>query len=57
MALLPLRGQEPGLLTLFVQIMAGIFVYGLFVVLLDIAGLRGLVLTYLRPMVQRLRTL
>jgi O-antigen/teichoic acid export membrane protein len=57
MALLPLRDQEPGLLTLFVQIMAGVFVYGLFVVLLDIAGLRGLVLTYLRPMVQRLRTL
>jgi len=57
MALLPLRSQEPGFLTLFVQVMAGIFVYGLFVVLLDIAGLRGLVLTYLRPMVQRLRTL
>jgi len=57
MALLPLRSQEPGFLTLFVQVMAGIFVYGLFVVLLDIAGLRGLVLTYLRPMVQRLRTI
>jgi O-antigen/teichoic acid export membrane protein len=57
LALLPLRSQEPGIMTLFVQISAGIFVYALFVVVLDIAGLRGLVLTYLRPMVQRLRTL
>jgi len=56
-ALLPLRMQEPGLVTLAVQIAAGIFVYALFVVMLDIAGLRGLVLNYLRPMVQRLRTL
>jgi hypothetical protein len=40
-----------------VQISAGVFVYALFVVVLDIAGLRGLVLSHLRPMVQRLRAL
>ena len=55
--LLPFREQEPGIVTLTVQISAGVFVYALFVVLLDIAGLRALVLSYLRPVVQRLRTL
>lgn len=55
--LLPFREQEPGIVTLMVQISAGVFVYAFFVVMLDIAGLRGLVLSYLRPMVQRLRTL
>ncbi len=56
-ALLPFRAEAPGIVTLIVQVMAGVFVYGLLVVLLDIAGLRALVLGYLRPVVQRLRTL
>ncbi|WP_020177281.1 lipopolysaccharide biosynthesis protein [Methyloferula stellata] len=56
-ALLPFREQEPGVVTLLVQISAGVFVYAFFVVMLDIAGLRGLVLNYLRPVVRRLRTL
>jgi O-antigen/teichoic acid export membrane protein len=55
--LLPLRSQVPGFVTLAVQISLGVVVYSLCVVIMDIAGLRGLVLAYVRPMVQRLRTL
>ena len=54
--MLPLRSQPPGFLVLVAQIAGGIAVYGALVALFDIAGIRTLVATRLRPMVARFRT-
>ncbi len=53
--LLPLRAHAPGILILAAQIVAGVSVYGALVMLLDIAGLRGLVVGRLRPGVARFK--
>ena len=48
-ALLPLRAHPPSLPTLLLQVAAGIAVYGTLVALLDVAALRTLAMTRLRP--------
>ena len=53
--LLPLRVREPGVLVLVSQILAGVSVYGALVMLLDIAGLRALVVGRMRPAVTRFK--
>ncbi len=40
-ALLPLRGAEPGVATLTLQVVCGLTIYAAFVVVFDIAGLRA----------------
>ncbi|MBE7220589.1 MAG: lipopolysaccharide biosynthesis protein, partial [Caulobacteraceae bacterium] len=54
-ALLPLRESEPGVTVLAMQIVAGVGVYGALVMLLDIAGLRAVVMGRLRPSVASFR--
>jgi O-antigen/teichoic acid export membrane protein len=53
-ALLPLRGHDPGFVTLIEQVLAGTVIYGLFVACCDIANLRSILLARLRPIVARL---
>jgi O-antigen/teichoic acid export membrane protein len=48
-ALLPLREHHPGLITLMEQVLAGIVVYGLFIVCCDIANIREILIARLRP--------
>lgn len=48
-AVAPLRGMRPGFVTLVVQAGSGILVYGALSLLFDIAGLRALLLSRLRP--------
>jgi O-antigen/teichoic acid export membrane protein len=50
-ALLPLREHHPGLITLMEQVLAGIVVYGLFIVCCDIANIREILIARLRPIV------
>ncbi|WP_026606595.1 lipopolysaccharide biosynthesis protein [Methylocapsa acidiphila] len=47
-ALLPMRENEPGFLTLALQIAAGVAVYAVFVMGFDVAGLREITLARLR---------
>lgn len=47
-ALLPMRDRDPGVVTLIVQIAAGVAVYALIVMSADIAGLRAITLARLR---------
>jgi len=54
---LPMRSQEPGLATLFEQIATGIIIYAVVVLGLDVAGLRGIMLTRLRLTFARTKTL
>ena len=54
-ALLPLRGQPPGVLILVAQVGFGILVYGALVAALDIAGLRSLLVERLAPLGTRVR--
>jgi O-antigen/teichoic acid export membrane protein len=51
--LLPLRNRDPGLITLAEQVLGGIVVYGLFVVCCDVANIRSILITRLRPIVAR----
>ncbi len=51
--LLPLRHHDPGLLTLIEQVVAGIIVYGLFVVCCDVANIREILIARLRPIMAR----
>jgi O-antigen/teichoic acid export membrane protein len=53
LALSPMRAMEPGFLTLFLEIGAGVAVYGLMVAAFDIAGLRTLILAWLRARLSR----
>jgi len=53
-ALLPLRDQEPGFVTLVLQVSAGIIVYAFFVFAFNIADLRGLLLPILQMAARRL---
>ena len=46
-ALLPLRAMDPGWVTLLMQVVLGTLVYGGFVALFDLAGLRSLALAHL----------
>ncbi len=55
-ALFPLRSWEPGLLTLLVQILAGIVIYGAIVATFDACGLRAIALTVLRFRQPRLKS-
>jgi O-antigen/teichoic acid export membrane protein len=52
-ALLPLRAESPGFIVLIEQIGLGIVTYALVVALLDIANLRTILITRLRPMAAR----
>ncbi|TRL37658.1 oligosaccharide flippase family protein [Methylosinus sporium] len=54
-ALHPLAGLEPGILTLLLQVGVGGFVYCGAVLALDIAGLRGLALSRIGPILARAR--
>jgi hypothetical protein len=45
--------MEPGFLTLFLEIGAGVAAYGLMVAAFDIAGLRTLILAWLRARLSR----
>ena len=47
-ALLPLRASEPGVVTLLAETLAGLAIYGVFVALFDIAGLRRVLLDAVR---------
>lgn len=46
----PLRGMRPGFVTLVIQAGSGMLVYGTLSLLFDIAGLRVLILSRLRPL-------
>ncbi len=52
-AVAPLRSLAPGFFALVVQIGAGAAVYGLLVLVFDIAGLRSQVAAWLRPLIVR----
>jgi len=52
-ALLPLRNHSPGFTTLAEQILAGALIYGLFVICFDIADMRKILISRLRPIVAR----
>lgn len=52
-ALAPMRAMTPGLFTLLLQILCGGAIYGLLVVIFDIAGLRTFALAWLRPLIAR----
>ena len=49
-AVAPLRGMSPGFVTLVVQAGSGMLIYGALSLLFDIAGLRALILSRLRPL-------
>jgi O-antigen/teichoic acid export membrane protein len=49
-ALLPLRDHDPGVTTLAEQVVAGVIIYACLCLGLDIAGLRGIVLTRMQPL-------
>ena len=53
-ALWPLRGREPGFVTLVLQVGLGVLVYGALVLNFDIAGLRTMLAERLRPLLARL---
>jgi len=53
--LLPLRAQEPGLVTLILQVGSGIVVYAIFVFTFNIADLRGLLLPFVQIAIRRLK--
>ncbi len=55
LALHPLDGLPPGILTLLLQIGVGGAVYGALTLAFDTAGLRGLALSWLRPIMARAR--
>jgi len=52
--LLPLRAQEPGFVTLALQVGSGIIVYAFFVFAFNIADLRGLLLPFVQITMRRL---
>lgn len=54
--LLPMRDQEPGLATLVEQIGAGVAVYALVIMGLDVAGLRSITAARLRLRAARMKT-
>ncbi len=54
-ALLPLRQHNPGFLTLFGQVVAGLLIYSLFVYFFDIANMREIIIARLRPILARLQ--
>jgi O-antigen/teichoic acid export membrane protein len=56
-ALLPMRDQAPGLATLIQQIGAGVAVYALVIMGLDVAGLRSITFARLRHTAARMKTL
>ncbi len=49
-ALAPLRRHDPGVVTLLTQAAAGVAIYGGFIALFDIAGLRGILLDFLKTL-------
>jgi len=53
LALAPMRAFEPGLLAMLLQIGTGAAIYGVMVVVFDIAGLRRIALALLRPLLAR----
>lgn len=55
--LLPMRDHEPGLATLVQQIGAGVAVYALVIMGLDVAGLRSITLSRLRLTAARMKAL
>ena len=55
-ATLPLRALAPGVTTLLMQALCGAVVYGIFVLALDVAGLRGVCLQAVSAMRQRRKT-
>ncbi len=54
---LPMRAQEPGLVTLAEQIATGVAVYSVVVLGFDVAGLRSLTIAHLRLTFARMKTL
>ncbi|MCC3245713.1 lipopolysaccharide biosynthesis protein [Methylocystis sp. WRRC1] len=53
LALAPMRAFEPGFFTMLLQIGTGAAIYGVMVVIFDIAGLRSIALALLRPLIAR----
>lgn len=53
LAVAPMRSMEPGVFALLLQIGGGAAIYAVMVAVFDIAGLRRIVLAWLRPLIAR----